>query len=365
MPEEKHMAIPGRPVKGRGALSNPTNRYADKSLEVFDDGWQYPGEDPTQTSPVKTIILNESSRRIISTNQSPDIPFSQSINPYRGCEHGCIYCYARPTHAYWDLSPGIDFESKIIIKPNADQLLREALLRPGYVCKTICIGANTDPYQPLEARLKTTRSILEVLQEFQHPFTIITKSGLITRDLDILGPMAEQNLCSAAVSVTTLDNNLKRKLEPRAPSGRVRIEAIRALTEARVPVTLMAAPVIPCINDHELSDILTAGKKAGAISAGYILLRLPLEVNQMFVEWLEAHFPDRAKKVMNIIRQSRGGRVYQSEFGERMRGTGVFAKLINNRFHLACRKLGLNSDERSALSVEQFTYPGKQMNILF
>ena len=360
----------GKPIKGRGALSNPHNRYDPRRTEAVDDGWNTDHASPdasdappdgvaqdrqAEPAQIPTIILKESSRTIISSNKSPDLPFDYSINPYRGCEHGCIYCYARPSHAYWDLSPGLDFETKIITKPDAARLLRDALNQPGHVVKPICIGANTDPYQPLEAGLKTTRSIIEVLAEFRHPFSIITKSRLVLRDLDLLAPLAESNLCSVAVSVTTLDNDLKRKLEPRAASGRVRLEAIRKLTDAGVRVTLLAAPMIPCINDNELESILKAGKEAGAASAGYILLRLPLEVSAMFQDWLAAHYPDRAAKVMSVIRQSRGGKDYRSVFGERMRGTGEFAALLNRRFEVAARRLGLGDDRGNNRNNNQKT----------
>ena len=398
------------PLKGRGALSNPHNRYNPRRVEPFDDGWGaqmgVPTEalpdngdeenqqgdssskdpskepfidpsndafidplkdafdDPLKAQRLETIILKETSRSIITTNKSPDIPFDASINPYRGCEHGCIYCYARPSHAYWDLSPGLDFETKIIIKPMAASLLRDTLNKPGYQVKPICIGANTDPYQPLEAKLGTTRSIIEVLSEFNHPFSIITKSGLILRDLELLASLAERRLCSVAVSVTTLDNDLKRKLEPRAASGKVRLDTIKQLSAAGVRVSMMAAPMIPCINDQELETLLAAGKEAGAASASYILVRLPLEISEMFQDWLGAHFPDRAAKVMNIIRQTRGGKDYQSAFGLRMRGSGEFAQLLRRRFEVAYRKLGFAKHQRFQLDSSQFT-PQREQLALF
>ena len=346
-------------LKGRGALSNPSNRFDPQTIEAIHDGWDSCEED--QPAPLKTTVLTETSKTIITNNRSPDIPFDFSINPYRGCEHGCIYCYARPTHAYWDLSPGLDFETRIITKPNAAILLREKLTQPGYKPKTLCIGANTDPYQPLESELKITRSIIEVLSEFRHPFSIITKGALIQRDLDLLAPLAEKNLCSVAVSVTTLDNSLKRILEPRTPAGGVRIQTIKNLSEAGIPVTLLAAPMIPYINDQELESILAAGKEAGASSARYILIRLPLEVSPMFQDWLKEHFPDRAKKVMSTIRQSRGGSDYRSVFGERMRGTGPFADLINARWQVSSRKLGYTNDDRYELDYSQFKTSNKQL----
>jgi DNA repair photolyase len=356
--DEVYQPRPTTPIKGRGALSNPHNRYETKIVEPFDDGWEI--EEELAPAP-KTQILNYSTRTIISTNSSPDIPFDYSINPYRGCEHGCVYCYARPTHAFWDLSPGLDFETKIITKPNAAQLLREQFNKPNYKVKPLCIGANTDPYQPLEAELKTTRALIEVLAEFKHPFSIITKSGLITRDLDLLAPLAAENLCSVAVSVTTLSNDLKRKLEPRAPSGRVRLNAIRTLSQAGIRVSMMTAPIIPYINDSELEDILAEGKAAGAASVNYILLRLPLEISGMFREWLAAHFPERAAKVMSVVQQSRGGSDYRSAFGERMRGTGEFAKLINRRFDIAWRKLGYENDARFELDYSLFKRKNEQL----
>ncbi len=353
----RHQAAP---AKGRGALSNPANRFDPQSLTAIHDGWYVEEAAP---APIKTTVLTETSKTIITTNKSPDIPFDYSINPYRGCEHGCIYCYARPTHAYWDLSPGLDFESKIIIKPNAADLLRKKLSMPGYKPKPLCIGANTDPYQPLESELRITRSIIEVLSEFRHPFSIITKSALVKRDLDLLAPLAEKNMCSVAISVTTLDNSLKRILEPRTPTGLARVETIRLLSEAGIKVTLLAAPMIPYINDHELETILSAGKKAGAVAARYILLRLPLEISTLFQEWLQEHFPDRAAKVMSIVRQSRGGQDYRSVFGERMRGTGHFADLLNSRWKVCSRKLGYSDDHRYELDFSRFRRSNQQLTL--
>ncbi len=358
--EEPGPARP-RPEKGRGALSNPQNRYDPRAREAFDDGW---ASEEEPGPPVPTTILKEATRTIITSNKSPDIPFEYSINPYKGCEHGCIYCYARPTHAYWDLSPGLDFETKIIAKPDAARLLREKLEQPSYQVKPICIGANTDAYQPIESKLKITRSIIEVLAEFRHPFSMITKSSLILRDLDLLAPLAEKKLFSAAVSVTTLDRALKRILEPRAPAGRVRLETIKALNDAGVQVTLLAAPMIPYVNDHELEEILAGGHEAGATSANYILLRLPLEISGMFRDWLDAHFPERAQKIMSIIRQSRGGKDYRAVFGERMTGTGEFAKLIHNRWSIACRKLGYGGQDRFALDPSQFKRTNQQLTLI-
>lgn len=347
--------------KGRGATTNPDNRYAHTSSEEFDDGWSRIEEAAT---PIATVVFEEKSKTIISSNQSSDIPFRFSINPYRGCEHGCIYCYARPTHAYWDLSPGLDFETKIISKPQAAELLRKTITKPGYKCEPVCIGANTDPYQPLEGKLTITRSILEVMQAFRHPFSIITKSQLINRDIDILAEMAANNLCSVAVSVTTLDNDLKRKLEPRAASGRARLNTIRLLSDAGVKVTLLVAPIIPFINESEIEDILEAGRQAGAVSASYIFLRLPLEVSGLFRDWLTEHYPEKKRHVMSLVQQSRGGGDYQSGFGSRMVGVGVFAKLISDRFRIASQRLGFVDSARFTLDTSQFIHQGdKQMDL--
>lgn len=346
-------------VKGRGAASNPGVRFARYQHESFDDGWWRAGGNDS----LATVVREEQSRTIITTNSSPDIPFQQSINPYRGCEHGCVYCYARPSHAYWDLSPGLDFESKIIARPDAPELLRKALSRARYQCKPITIGANTDPYQPVETKYGTTRQILEVLQEFRHPFSIITKSALILRDLDILEEMARSRLCSAAVSVTTLDNDLKRRLEPRTASPAARLRTISELASADVPVTMMVAPVIPVINDHEIETILAAGKEAGAGSANYILLRLPLEISEMFRTWLVCHYPDRADHVMSLVRQSRGGKDYQSEFYQRMTGSGHFAELIRKRFEVASRRCGFGAGSRFDLDTSQFRRANEQLSL--
>ena len=338
-------------LKGRGANSNPDNRYARYTTEAFEDGWDSIEDAPDS---IATLVLEEQCKTIISSNQSPDIPFTFSINPYRGCEHGCIYCYARPTHAYWDLSPGLDFETKIITKPEAASILRKTISKPSYKCQPICIGANTDPYQPLEAKLKITRSILEVLQAFRHPFSVITKSQLIRRDIDILSEMAADNLCSVAVSVTTLNNELKRKLEPRAASGKARLSVIKALSDAGVRVTMLVAPIIPAINDTVIEEILAAGRAAGAVGASYIFLRLPGEVSGLFRDWLQQHYPDRADHVMSLVQQSRGGRDYQSGFGTRMVGEGVFAKMIHDRFRIARQRLGFDEDDRFELDTSQF-----------
>ena len=356
----EHRSSPLDAKIGRGALSNPRNRYDSLHSETFTDDWWLPEEDSDR---VKTQTFVDAGKTIISTNKSPDIPFDQSINPYRGCEHGCIYCYARPTHAYWDFSPGMDFETKIITKPNAASLLRKSFLKEGYQCKVVSIGANTDPYQPLEAKLKTTREILEVLAKHKHPFSLITKSSLVVRDLDILSKMAQQNLCSVAVSVTTLNDDLKRQLEPRTANGKARLKTIETLASAGVPVTMMVAPVIPFINDHEIETILERGKQAGARSTNMILLRLPLEVSPLFREWLEHHYPDKAKHVMSLIRSARNGSDYESKFHTRMVGEGDYALTIRKRFDIAARKLGFGITKRIELDVTQFRRGYDQLSL--
>jgi DNA repair photolyase len=352
-----------RRLHGRGALSNAAGRYEKQTRVLVDDGWR---EDDEPAPSLKTEILRDTSRTIITRNNSPDISFSQSINPYKGCEHGCIYCFARPTHAYLGLSPGADFESKIFAKPNAAELLRRELSAPNYKPKTIAIGTNTDPYQPIERRLKIMRSILEVLYEFRHPVGIVTKSALILRDLDILAPMAELGLAKAALSVTTLDRKLAREMEPRASTPPRRLQAIRELNEAGVPAGVMFAPVIPALNDDELESVLGEAAHAGARSAGYVLLRLPLEIKDLFREWLEGNEPGRAKHVMSLIRSMRGGKDYDSQWHTRMKGTGPYAEMIARRFHLAVKKLGLNRDSKP-LDLSQFHRPamaGEQLELL-
>jgi DNA repair photolyase len=349
--------------KGRGALGNPAVRYDRYRNEAFDDGW---GGLDAELPPLRTTVARDTSRTVIARNDSPDIGFDRSINPYRGCEHGCIYCYARPSHAYLGLSPGQDFESRLLAKPDAAKLLASELRRPGYHCRPIAMGTNTDPYQPVERRLEITRSILEVLSEHHHPVTIVTKSALVLRDLDILGPMAERRLARVAISVTTLDRTLARRMEPRAATPSRRLEAIRLLNEAGVPCGVMTAPMIPGLNDAELEAILEAAAEAGAPSAAYILVRLPLEVAELFQKWLESHYPDRASRVLSLIRQCREGRVSDATFGQRMRGTGQYAELLKRRFQIACKRLGLNApcDE---LDCHQFRLPpraGDQLSLL-
>lgn len=342
-------------VKNRGAASNPEGRFEKETREKIDDGWY--GEEDEILPALETTILLDNAKTVISRNDSPDIGFEQSINPYRGCEHGCIYCYARPSQAYMNMSPGLDFETKIFYKPDAAKLLEKELSKPKYICKPIVLGANTDPYQPLENKLKVTRSLLEVLQRYNHPVAIITKSSMIERDLDILTEMAKRNLARAAVSITTLSSKLKLILEPRTSGPKARLNAIRNLTAAGIPVTVMAAPMIPMINDMELEKILSAASAAGAITAGYTFIRLPYEVKDLFKEWLVKHYPDRAEHVMSLIKQMRGGKEYDATFGQRMRGTGEFADLLEKRFNLACKRFKLNSQRSPALNTQLFKRP--------
>ncbi|HEX6865942.1 MAG TPA: PA0069 family radical SAM protein [Caulobacteraceae bacterium] len=349
------MPSPANLARGRGAVSNATGRYESQQREAFDDGWTVEDPEPHRLT---TTVQPEKARKIITTNDSPDIGFDQSINPYRGCEHGCIYCYARPAHAYMGLSPGLDFESKLFFKPHAGELLEKELSKPTYRPKIIHVGGNTDPYQPQERRLRVTRQVIEVLSRFNHPFSIITKSALITRDIDLLGPMGQRNLTRAAVSVTTLDRKLARSMEPRAATPERRLDAIRRLSEAGVPTIVMFAPCIPGLNDHEMEAVLERAKEAGAIGAGYVALRLPLEIKDLFSEWLEADHPDRAKKVMSLIRQMRSGKDYDSEWGRRMTGQGPVAEMMSRRFAITTRKLGLNG-RWDGLDLSQFRAPPK------
>ena len=342
-------------LKNRGALSNPEGRFENQTKEAFDDGWEKFEEEPLAA--LETTLLPEYAKTVISRNDSPDIGFEQSINPYRGCEHGCIYCYARPSHAYMNLSPGIDFETKIFHKVDAAAVLEKELNKRSYLAKPIMLGANTDPYQPAESKLNVTRSILEVLHKYQHPVAIITKSSLIERDLDILTEMGQKGLASVAMSLTTLSLDLKRTLEPRTSSPQARLRTIKHLSEAQVPVRVMAAPMIPMINDMELERILELSAQAGAKHAAYVLIRLPYEVKDLFREWLATHYPDRAEHVMSLIQQMRGGKDYDAQFGQRMRGTGEFATLLNHRFHLACKRYKLNQTPSSPLITTLFTRP--------
>jgi len=351
---------PTPPVKGRGATFNPTNRFRADTRERYDDGWPAQPEADDELPPLRTTVTIQRARTIIAHNESPDIPFTQSINPYQGCEHGCVYCYARPSHAYLDLSPGLDFETKLYAKPDAAALLRVELAKPGYRCEPIALGTNTDPYQPIEREWKVTRSVLEVLAEHQHPFTIVTKSALVERDIDIIAPMAEQRMARVYLSVTTLDRELARKLEPRAAAPHRRLQAVKTLSAAGIPVGVMVAPIIPQLNDRDLEAILDAAAANGAGSAGWVLIRLPREVAPLFREWLDAHYPQRAEHVMSLIRQMRGGRDYDATFGTRMRGEGEFAALFEKRFGIACRRLGLNRGrEQTGLDTSRFRAPAR------
>lgn len=340
-----------RPRKGRGSHSNERSRFTEFTVEAVDDGWYQDNDELSKG--IKTQIFIDNAKNILTRNKSPDVPFNVSINPYKGCEHGCAYCFARPTHAYLDLSPGLDFETKIFAKPDAATLLRKAFENPKYQPEVIALGANTDAYQPVERKLKITRSIMEVLQEFRNPVTIISKSSLIERDIDILSEMAKQNLAKVVISVTTLDSELSRQLEPRAAAPHRRLQTIRRLSEKGIPVGILFAPVIPMLNDYEMENILNESKKAGSCSAAYVLLRLPHELKQLFQEWLETHYPLKANRIMNIIREIREGREYDSAYHTRQTGKGVFADLFYQRFERAAGKLSLR-DSSSDLTTELF-----------
>jgi DNA repair photolyase len=358
--------LPDKARKGRGAIANPDGRFEPRTRVRVDDGWGTSTVECEEPPPIATTVTIDATRTIIARNQSPDIPFSQSINPYRGCEHGCIYCYARPTHAYFGLSTGLDFETKLFAKPDAAVLLAAELRKPGYKPSAIALGTNTDPYQPIEREMKITRSVLETLAAFQHPFTIVTKSALVVRDLDIIAPMAAKRLAKVFISVTTLDRDLARKLEPRATTPPRRLEAIRALAEAGVPTGVMTAPIIPMLTDWEIERLLEAAHEAGAASAGYTVMRLPFEIKDLFVQWLEEHAPGKAKHVLSLVREVRDGRLNDPEFGSRMRGTGPYAELIAKRFRLACNRLGFNKNDWS-LDLTKFApppAPGDQLRLL-
>jgi len=358
---------PATTIRGRGVASRPAGRFARAEVEHEPEQEQDQEHDDSPARSPATQVVPERIRSLITRNQSPDIPFAQSVNPYRGCEHGCVYCYARPSHAYLDLSPGLDFEQKIFSKPDAASVLRRELSKPGYACQPITLGSNTDAWQPVERDLGITRQVLEVLAEFRHPVTIITKSALVERDLPLLADLARDRLVDVLVSVTTLDDELKRRMEPRTPGGRRRIETLRRLSAAGIPCGVLAAPMIPGLNDHELEQIIDAAANAGAVYAGYVLLRLPHEVEPMFVEWLEAQYPLRAAKVQSLVRQSRQGALNDAAFGRRMRGTGPFAALLAQRFAAACRRHGLNRQSETALDTTRFRVPpgpGTQFDLL-
>lgn len=355
--------IPEDARRGRGARSNRSGRYETDVREAFDDGWSSLDE----LEAFKTEVRHEQAKSIISRNDSPDISFEQSINPYRGCEHGCIYCYARPTHAYLGHSPGLDFETKLYAKVNAGELLERELANIRYEPKTIALGAVTDPYQPVERQLQITRQVLEVLERTKHPVGIVTKSAGIVRDIDILGRMAEQGLAKVAISVTSLDRRVARVMEPRAASPPKRIEAIEKLTNAGIPVTVMVAPVVPAINDTEIEAILDAAYVAGAREAGYIILRLPLELKELYREWLATSFPDRADRAISLLQSMFGGKDYVSSFGIRQRGSGPYADMIANRFKIATQRLGLNQRGKYRMRTDLFqrpVRPGGQMPLI-
>lgn len=365
---EKHQIEPvpalieGERRRGRGSLSNRSGRFETEARSVFDDGWESAAELPA----FRTEVQEEAARSIITTNDSPDISFDQSINPYRGCEHGCIYCYARPSHCYLGHSAGLDFETRLYAKPNAAELLEAELAHPRYVAKTIALGTNTDPYQPIERERRITRSVIEVLAAHRHPVGIVTKSALVARDIDLLAPMAAEGLAKVAISITTLDRHLARRMEPRAATPGRRLETIRQLAEAGIPAAVMVAPVIPGLNDSEIEAILAAAREAGATEAGYVVLRLPLEIKTLFREWLEAEVPDRASRVIKLMQSMHGGRDYSSEFGLRQKGSGPYADQIAQRFRLATRRLGLN-ERKLTLRTDLFTPPvppGSQMRLL-
>jgi len=347
--------------RGRGAGINPTGRFEPTTRHEFDDGWETLEDLPA----FKTDVQVEKPRTIITRNDSPDISFDRSINPYRGCEHGCIYCFARPTHSYMGLSAGLDFEAKLFAKPDAPRLLERELAKSGYQPKTIAIGTNTDPYQPIEKKWRIMREILEVLEAANHPVGIVTKSALVVRDIDILSRMAEKGLAKVALSVTTVDATLARTMEPRASMPTLRLQAIRKLTEAGIPTSVMMGPIIPGINDHEIERILDAAYAQGAREAGYVLLRLPLEVAPLFKDWLLRNYPDRYRHVMSLIRSMRDGKDYDAEWGKRMRGTGPYAWQIGRRFEISARKLGFNS-KRIPLRTDLFEpveKGGKQLSL--
>ena len=354
MPAQDRSPAPPRPFKGRGSLSNPEGRFEKTVHRAEDDGW---AREEEQAAKPATHVRVEEARSIISRNDSPDVPFEQSINPYRGCEHGCIYCFARPSHAYLNLSPGLDFETQLFAKANAAEQLRKELARPGYRCSPINLGANTDPYQPIERKHRITRSVLEVLLEARHPCTIVSKNALVERDLDLLVPMAKQHLVHVFISCAHLDNRLAAKLEPRASAPHRRLQAIHALTDAGVPAGVLVAPIIPALNDRDMEAVLERAAEAGASMAGYTVLRLPWELKALFREWLSIHVPQRAEHVMSLVQQMNGGRDYDSDFRTRMRGQGPFAELLHRRFEVAARRHGFARARTLQLDVSRFLAP--------
>ncbi len=356
-PDDQPMPrLPPRQAAGRGAVSNPDVRFDALAASPFDDGWETLSVDAGSLPRLDTTLTRDATRSAISWNTSPDIGFDRAVNPYRGCEHGCIYCYARPTHAYLGYSPGLDFETKLVFKPDVAALLEKELRKPGYVARTLALGSNTDPYQPVERTLKLTRSVLEVLDHFNHPVGIVTKSAGVLRDLDILASMAKRNLARVHMSITTLDPRLARVMEPRAATPARRLQAVAELTRAGVPAGILAAPMIPALNDAELEKILEASARAGARHAGYVLLRLPLELRQMFEQWLHTHFPDRARHVLSLIRQTRAGELNDPRFHHRFAGQGVYADLLMRRFERAARRFGFG-EVRTQLDCTRFAVP--------
>lgn len=346
--------------RGRGAVQRPDGRFESQRREAFDDGWSEPGDaaDPDEADTLATELIVDRAKSVIVGNKSPDVPFELSINPYRGCEHGCSYCFARPTHSYLGLSPGLDFETKIAYKPDAAELLKRELAAPGYRCRPIALGINTDGWQPIERKLGITRALLQVLADYRHPVSIVTKGALIERDIDLLADMARDDLVHVMFSITTLDAELARKMEPRAATPARRLAAMRALHDAGIPVGVLCAPLIPALNDHEMERIYEAAHEAGAEAAGYALLRLPHELADMFPAWLAHNVPARAAHVMSVLRQMRGGKDYDSRFGTRMRGEGQFAELYSKRSRLACERLGLNRMRRD-LNTAAFRPPAR------
>lgn len=340
--------------RGRGAISNQTGRFEPETRDAYDDGWDTIEED---LPPLCTTLTKETPRSIITFNRSPDIPFDRTINPYRGCEHGCAYCFARPSHAFHGLSAGLDFESKLFYKPDGPRLLEQELSRPRYVPRPIALGMNTDAYQPIERKLKLTRRFLEILSAHNHPVTLLTKSALIRRDIDIIGPMAEKGLCRVGVSITTLNIKLTRALEPRAAGPGLRLRTVKALTNAGIPTTVMTAPIIPALNENEIEALLEAAAEHGAFRAGYVLLRLPYELKDIFQEWLVHHYPDRAARIINILREMRGGKDYDAEWFQRGKGTGERARFIAARFAKAAKRVGLNRVEPPPLRTDLFKPP--------
>lgn len=354
---ESWIVAPAKAIKGRGAVSNLSGRYETQITEAIDDGW-WQDDERDQTSAIATQVTHEYAKTILTRNQSPDLPFSLSLNPYRGCEHGCIYCFARPTHSYLGLSPGLDFETRLFAKVNAAELLRTELAAPSYVPSSIALGVNTDAYQPCDRKLQLTRQVLAVLHECKHPVGLITKSSLIERDIDLLADMAKEQLVVAAITITTLDHDISRTLEPRAASPKRRLETIRRLAAAGIPVSVSVAPIIPFVTDQDMEKILTAAFEAGATCAGYTILRLPWEVNPLFQQWLATHFPERAERVMNRIRDMRGGKDYDANFGSRMRGEGLWADMIRQRFEKTLARLDIKKSSRfNWLDTSKFRKP--------